>query len=74
MTVAIDLPMTSHIRDMELDMSTDSLHLNVPFEDPAQGGPYELTVPLPQPIDADGVKAKFRRRRRQLSISAPVLG
>jgi hypothetical protein len=93
-TVTVELPLISGLKDMELDVSELALQLRVPIpgqeggvsngtggggggeasgaaEGPGHGRAYVLSLVLPVPIDTNQVKAKFRRKKHHLVVTAP---
>ena len=93
-TVTVELPLISGLKDMELDVSELALQLRVPIpgqeggasngaggggggeasgaaEGAGHGRAYVLSLVLPVSIDANQVKAKFRRKKHHLVVTAP---
>ncbi len=77
LSAVLDLPLLGDFSAAELDMSRDALVFKCPLGSQggtgAAGSAYLLSVKLPKAVDSDQVQAKYKRKKRQLTVSAPVL-
>lgn len=64
--VTVQLPNVGSVGEIELDVTQKSFRLNVPEQ-------YELDFTLPQPVNHDASKAKFKKKSHKLILRIPLL-
>ena len=63
LTLSIALPGVASLKSVELELSSEAVHL--------EGGGFLLAYPLPYAVDSDAAAAKFSSKTSTLRIRAP---